>query len=46
VPFDRAKFELAVHEVNPRARVIAVSATSGEGLDGWYGWLAEEGGAR
>jgi hydrogenase nickel incorporation protein HypB len=30
--------ELA-HRVNPRARVLPVSATTGEGLSEWYDWL-------
>jgi hydrogenase nickel incorporation protein HypB len=42
VPFDRARFVAAVAEVNPRARVLPVSATSGEGLDAWYGWLEDQ----
>jgi hydrogenase nickel incorporation protein HypB len=41
VPFDRARFMTAVAEVNPRARVLAISSTTGEGLAAWYGWLAE-----
>jgi hydrogenase nickel incorporation protein HypB len=27
------------HRVNPRARVLAVSATTGEGMGEWYDWL-------
>lgn len=41
VPFDRARFEANVAEVNPTARVIALSATTGENLSAWYGWLAD-----
>jgi len=44
VPFDRDRFRAAVREVNPRARVMEVSSTSGQGLDAWYGWLADQGG--
>jgi hydrogenase nickel incorporation protein HypB len=28
-------------EVNPRIDVLKVSATTGEGLDGWYDWLRQ-----
>ena len=41
VPFSRERFTAAVAEVNPRARVMAISSTTGEGLESWYGWLAE-----
>jgi hydrogenase nickel incorporation protein HypB len=44
VPFDRARFIANVAEVNPRARVLSLSATSGEGLSAWYGWLDDQGG--
>jgi len=43
VPFDRARFVAHVAEVNPRARVLGLSATSGEGLGAWYGWLVDQG---
>lgn len=32
--------------VNPNAEVFAVSATTGEGMPSWYGWLAAHGQAR
>lgn len=44
VPFDRKRFVEAVAEVNPRARVLALSSTTGEGLAAWYGWLDDQGG--
>jgi hydrogenase nickel incorporation protein HypB len=25
--------------VNPRLRILQVSATTGEGMDGWYRWI-------
>lgn len=28
-----------VRQVNPKARVFQLSATTGEGMDAWYGWL-------
>jgi hydrogenase nickel incorporation protein HypB len=40
-PFDRERFIAAVAEVNPHARVLPVSATTGEGLAAWYGWLED-----
>jgi hydrogenase nickel incorporation protein HypB len=27
--------------MNPRIRTFEVSATRGDGLDAWYGWLRE-----
>ena len=39
VDFDVAEFERAVRLVSPDARVLRLSATTGEGLAGWYGWL-------
>jgi hydrogenase nickel incorporation protein HypB len=41
VEFDVDRFRRFAREVNPRARVVAVSATRGDGLDEWYGWLEE-----
>jgi hydrogenase nickel incorporation protein HypB len=39
VSFDVARFVEFVREVNPRAKVIPVSATRGDGLADWYTWL-------
>lgn len=39
VDFDVAAFRRDLASVNPRADVLPVSATAGDGLDGWYGWL-------
>jgi hydrogenase nickel incorporation protein HypB len=44
VRFDTTAFEGWVREVNPSARVLHVSATRGDGLDAWYGWITEEAG--
>lgn len=41
VDFDVAVFLTALTQVNPRPRVLRMSATGGDGLDGWYGWLRE-----
>jgi hydrogenase nickel incorporation protein HypB len=46
VPFDRAQFVAAVHEVNPRARIVEVSATTGEGMPAWHAWLDHAGGSQ
>jgi len=39
VDFDLARFEESMAGVNRDATVLAVSATRGDGLAGWYGWL-------
>jgi hydrogenase nickel incorporation protein HypB len=39
VQFDTEKFEQLVHHINPRAQVLAVSATRGDNLPAWYDWL-------
>jgi hydrogenase nickel incorporation protein HypB len=41
VEFDSARFADAVRQVNENARVISVSATRGDGVPDWYGWLRE-----
>jgi hydrogenase nickel incorporation protein HypB len=41
VAFDADRFRQFAREMNPRARVIAVSATRGDGLDEWYAWLEQ-----
>jgi hydrogenase nickel incorporation protein HypB len=38
--FSVAALEESVRKVNRRAEILKVSATSGEGLANWYGWLA------
>ena len=39
VEFDRAKCVEYARRVNPGIRVIEVSATKGQGMDGWLGWI-------
>ncbi len=39
--FDADRCIAYARQVNPRLRVVSISATSGEGLDRWYGWLRE-----
>jgi len=41
VDFDVDKCEQAARTVNPRLDFCRVSATTGEGLDGWYSWLQD-----
>ena len=42
LPVDVERIEAHLHQVNPRATVIRVSATSGEGLDNWHTWLRQQ----
>lgn len=37
--FDTDLFERNLHAINPDARIIYVSAKTGEGLDTWFEWL-------
>ncbi|MDT7620579.1 MAG: hydrogenase nickel incorporation protein HypB [Pseudonocardiales bacterium] len=39
--FDVAKCLAAIRRVNPRAAVLQLSATRGEGLPSWYDWLRD-----
>jgi hydrogenase nickel incorporation protein HypB len=39
--FDVAKCLAAIRRVNPRAAVLQLSATRGEGLPAWYDWLRD-----
>lgn len=39
VSFDEARFLGHAREVNPALMVVRVSATHGDGLEGWYDWL-------
>ncbi len=40
VDFDLGACRAQVASVNPKAEVLAVSATRGDNLDSWYDWLA------
>jgi len=44
VDFDLARFQDALHVVNPGTGVVQLSATRGDGMSGWYGWLRERAG--
>jgi hydrogenase nickel incorporation protein HypB len=39
VSFNRAGFEADIRLLNPSVPVLDVSATTGQGLDGWVAWL-------
>jgi hydrogenase nickel incorporation protein HypB len=39
VSFDPSLFVAAAREVNPRIPILHASATRGDGLTAWYGWL-------
>jgi hydrogenase nickel incorporation protein HypB len=39
VAFDVDRFAAHARRVNPRARIVQTSATRGDGLADWYGWL-------
>jgi hydrogenase nickel incorporation protein HypB len=41
VAFDPERCLAYAREVNPRLRIIAVSATRGDGLGSWYDWLRD-----
>ncbi len=40
LPVDLDRIEAHIHQVNPAARVIPISAISGEGFGAWHHWLA------
>lgn len=40
--FDRKSFERALKAVQPRAELIELSAKTGQGLDRWTDWIAEQ----
>ncbi|WP_330177071.1 hydrogenase nickel incorporation protein HypB [Streptomyces sp. NBC_01498] len=42
VDFEVARCEEHARSVNPGLRVLAVSATTGEGMRDWYDWVAEQ----
>lgn len=42
VDFDVDRCVAYARSVNPDVRVLTVSATTGEGMDRWYAWVAEQ----
>lgn len=42
LPVEVERIEAHVRQVNPHCAVIRVSATTGEGLASWHGWLREQ----
>jgi hydrogenase nickel incorporation protein HypB len=41
VRFDRGRCLAYAREMNPRVHALEISATRGDGLDLWYGWLRQ-----
>ena len=39
--FDVKAFSEAVNGLNPSAKILTVSAKTGEGLEQWFSWLEE-----
>ena len=39
--FDVERCLAFARDINPRLQVFQVSATRGDGLESWYGWLAD-----
>jgi hydrogenase nickel incorporation protein HypB len=46
VDFDMVRFMSSVIQLSPDAQVFEVSATRGDGIPEWYGWLREVAGRR
>jgi hydrogenase nickel incorporation protein HypB len=42
LPVQVERIEAHIHQVNPRCRVLQVSASTGEGLEAWHQWLVEQ----
>jgi hydrogenase nickel incorporation protein HypB len=42
LPVDIELIEAHIRQVNPRCTVLRVSATTGEGLDQWHGWIRQQ----
>ena len=42
VAFDADRFAACARDVNPKAQILPISATRGDGLDVWYAWLERE----
>jgi len=42
LPVQVERIDAHIHQVNPRCRVIRVSASSGEGLEAWHQWLRQQ----
>ncbi|SNT04289.1 hydrogenase nickel incorporation protein HypB [Rhodococcoides kyotonense] len=41
VDFDMETFAAHAESINPHVRILPTSATAGDGLDDWYGWLTQ-----
>jgi hydrogenase nickel incorporation protein HypB len=42
LPVQVERIEDHIHQVNPRCRVMRVSASNGEGLEVWHQWLRQQ----
>lgn len=42
LPVQVERIEAHIRQINPRCRVLRVSASSGEGLDAWHQWLGDQ----
>jgi hydrogenase nickel incorporation protein HypB len=42
LPVDIERIEAHIRAVNPRCAVMRVSASSGEGLESWHGWVRQQ----
>ena len=42
VPFDLQRCSAFARRLNPDIEIMPVSATSGDGMDRWYGWIARQ----
>lgn len=42
LPVDVERIEAHIRQVNPRCTVLRVSASSGEGLEAWHGWIRRQ----
>jgi hydrogenase nickel incorporation protein HypB len=42
LPVDVERIEAHIRQVNPHCTVLRVSASSGQGLEGWHAWIREQ----
>ncbi len=41
IPFDKNLFYGDIHKLNPKVKVLELSATTGQGMDAWTQWLMD-----
>jgi hydrogenase nickel incorporation protein HypB len=39
--FNLDAFPGIINSLNPAARILGISAKTGEGMDGWFSWIEE-----